>query len=251
MSGFGFQPQSTDSHFAGIVFVSSLQHRYYNAVQIFLNRYASQIQRMLESDDISFANWLSGLGRTYNGHTALMVGKQRNIEMIVGWDPLSAMKAFINSTRLGYSAMPPIEGSWHNDVGMDGDPTAVFYGLSIDEQQYRGFKDLLSGLIGRQDFGPHLAGAGIDFRYAFAPADWMKITSSLENPNNRMDQINIVSNCSDAAFHILSTFLYEWRKPHLVEELKSFIDIGSRSCKNFSQGKLMQWATSTSIRPRL
>jgi hypothetical protein len=248
MTGLGFKPETTNDYFVGIVFVSSLQHKYYNAGQIFFNRYSNQIKQMFNKDDYAPDRWLSALGRTYNGHTALMVGKQRNVEMIVGWDPLSAMQAFIKSTTKGYAGMPPLEGSWHNDVGMDGDPTAVFYGLKINEQQYNDFKIFISSLVGRRDLGPHLANTGIDFKYAFAPADWMQLTSSLENTNLSMDQINIVSNCSDAAFHVLSSFLYDWKKPELVAELQSFIDMEHRGKRNFSQGQLMRWAKQAVVR---
>jgi hypothetical protein len=242
MTGLGFKPENTNEYFVGIVFVSSLQHKYFNAGQIFFNRYTKQIKQMFNKDDYSTDRWLSAVGRTYNGHTALMVGKQRNIEMIVGWDPLSAMQAFIKSTTKGYAGMPPLEGSWHNDVGMDGDPTAVFYGLNINEQQYKDFKTFISSLVGRNDLGSHLADSGIEFKYAFKPADWMQLTSSLENKSLRMDQINIVANCSDAAFHVLSSFLYDWKKPELVAELQSFIDMEHEGKRNFSQGQLMRWA---------
>lgn len=129
--------------------MSSLQHKYYNALSIFLNRYSKQIQKMFKNEDQSFEHWLSALGRTYNGHTALMVGKNRKVEKSVGWDPLSAAEAFMKSTLQGYPKMPPLEGQWHNDAGMDGDPTAAFFGTSIDE--YERFKTFITQLVGKSD----------------------------------------------------------------------------------------------------
>lgn len=242
MPGHSFHPRIQDEYFAGIVFVSSLQHKYYDIFLNFIRRYSAQIREICKKRGITCGDYMSALGRTYNGHTALIVGKNRKIEKIVGWDPLDATKAFMESTLKGYSAMEPIDGSWHDDIGMDGDPTAVYYGLKINEKQYGEFKDFISILVGREDFGPYMADIGINFKYAFAPADWMGKISSLENKKLELDKIDIVSNCGDAAFHVFATFLYDWRKPQYVATLKTFVDQCSASHKNFSQGKLMQWA---------
>ncbi|WHI47084.1 hypothetical protein [Microbulbifer sp. VAAF005] len=229
MSGRGFNPRACQEHFAGICFVSSLRS------------YGSLFSRF-------YAQWQgnggveSSLGRTWNGHTALISGSNGAIDTIVGWDPNSSWSAFKGSVGGRHNSMRPIDGRWRDDTGMNADPTAQYYGLKISQTQHNDFRDFLrQDLLGTQGFGRHLNNTGITFQYAFAPGKWMERLSSLEGNNN--GQLQIISNCSDAAFHVLASFLYDWRKGNYVTELASFMNTGDEKNKNMSQGRLMQWSS--------
>lgn len=242
MPGHGIDMNTNSGYFAGVVFVSSLQYEYYNLIQTFICRNIWQLKKIYRDRYPSPHDLFNAIGRTYNGHTALMVGENKNIEKIVGWDPFSAKEAFINSAKDGYEEMKPIAGQWRDDIGMDGDYTALYYGVSITEYQYEQFKTFISALIGRKDFGPEMEKIGITFKYAFAPARQMQDESSLENKELSKDKIDIISNCADAAFHVLATFLYDWKKFENIKELMTFLSVNNKSNQNFSQGKLMQWS---------
>lgn len=229
MSGRGFNPRACGGYFAGICFVSSLRS------------YGSLFSRF-------YAQWWnnggveSSLGRTWNGHTALISGHNGVIDTIVGWDPNSSWDAFKGSVGGRHNSMRPIAGRWRDDTGMNADPTAQYYGLQVSQTQHGNFRDFLQqDLLGTQGFGPHLNNIGVSYHYAFAPGKWMERLSSLEGNNN--GQLQVISNCSDAAFHVLASFLYEWRKANLVTELASFMNNGDEKNKNMSQGRLMQWSS--------
>ncbi|MDZ8240126.1 MAG: hypothetical protein RMZ69_23745 [Nostoc sp. ChiQUE01a] len=241
-SGKFFLPKQAQDKFVGLIFVSSLQQKRLEGLKSFYNRVTKQISEAAKQE-ISWEFFLASFGRVYNGHTALMAGDNRKINKIVGWDPVSAVEALVNSWIKGYSGMEPIQGFWRDDTGMDGDPTAVYYGIPVDQEKYDQFLKFITALENRKDFGEPLKESGIQFNYAFAPATWMVKTSSLENQKLAKDKINIVSNCGDAAFHVLATFLYEWKEPKLVMELCEF----ANKENNFSQGKLMQWATPETL----
>ncbi|BBM00909.1 hypothetical protein GL2_09830 [Microbulbifer sp. GL-2] len=182
------------------------------------------------------------MGRTWNGHTALITGNNGVIDTIVGWDPNNSMEAFTGSVGGRHNNMRPIEGRWRDDTGMNADPTAQYYGLQVTQTEYTNFRRFLQQeLLGTQGFGSHLDDSGATFHYAFAPGKWMDRLSSLEGAGSN-GQLQVISNCSDAAFHILASFLYEWRKGGLVTELATFINTGDEKNRNMSQGRLMQWS---------
>lgn len=240
MSGKNFPVATSTQPFVGIIFVSSLQGAGLgDKLNSLCSRYLDQIRATIEDTTLTVDKLTGAIGRTYNGHTALMAGYDKKIKTIVGWDPISAIEAALKSTINGYTKMEPIEGCWRDDTGMDGDPTATCFGLNVTKTQHDQFDTFIKELIGRSDFGPALEDSGLSFKYAFAPAHWMKRTSCLESKDKKGD-LTIISNCSDAAFHILATFLYEWKQSDYVNELCSFLDDDEKH-QNFSQGKLMQW----------
>ncbi|WP_444931140.1 hypothetical protein ACJJIF_04965 [Microbulbifer sp. SSSA002] len=181
------------------------------------------------------------MGRTWNGHTALMAGKDGVVDTIVGWDPNSSWDAFKGSAFGRHYQMAPITGCWRDDTGMNADPTTQYYGLQIDQAEYTRFRRFLrEELRGTQGFGSHLANSGVSFRYAFAPGKWMASESSLEGKAKGGD-LKIISNCADAAFHVFASFLYEWDQKNLITEMASFINAGDEKNRNLSQGRLMRW----------
>ncbi|MCO1335135.1 hypothetical protein MO867_12415 [Microbulbifer sp. OS29] len=182
------------------------------------------------------------MGRTWNGHTALITGNNGVIDTIVGWDPNSSWDAFTGSVGGRHNNMRPIAGRWRDDTGMNADPTTKYYGLQVTQNEHTRFQNFLrQELLGTQGFGNNLDDSGVSFHYAFAPGKWMEKLSSLEGNNN--GQLQIISNCSDAAFHVLASFLYDWSRGDLVTELASFMNNGDVKNKNMSQGRLMQWSS--------
>lgn len=224
MPGKQFDPSQARGPFVGLVFISS-------------SRGMSTLPGRIMPQVAAGAGGLRASGRSYNGHTALMAGTDGRITSIIGWDPESPVWAFVTSTMYGYGGMSPVPGAWGDDVGMDADPTALYFGVEVGLDRYRQFEDFIRGLRGRNDFGEGLAAAGIGFSYSFAPNQHMQ---RLEESNVR-DRMRIVANCGDAAFHVLATFFYEWGMKGHVDTLRSYILQDERTM-NFSQGLLMRWA---------
>jgi hypothetical protein len=218
MPGRKFDPRQEQGFFVGLCFVSSMR-----SVMTLPQRVMAQVQ--------GGANTTRAMGRAYNGHTALMCGQGGRVTRLVGWDPESSVEAFVKSTVFGYGGMGPITGTWGDDVGMDADPSAVFYGLTVSQPQFEKFRQFMAALIGRHDLGEALAQAGVRLHYAFKPND-------VQNQATGQD---IVANCGDAAFHVLASFLYEWGKKDYVDEMRGYI-LQNNLSLNFSQGMLMRWA---------
>lgn len=224
MPGKQFDPHQEKGPFVGLVFISS-------------SRGMTTLPGRIMPQVSSGASWLRASGRSYNGHTALMAGMDGRITNIVGWDPESPLRAFVTSTVYGYGGMSPIPGAWGDDIGMDADPTALYFGAAVSMDRYHQFTTYIESLRGRNDFGNELAAAGIRFSYSFKPNQHMQ---RLEESNVR-DQAHIVANCGDAAFHVLATFFYEWRMAAYVDTLRTYI-LQNDLTMNFSQGLLMRWA---------
>lgn len=224
MLGKQFDPSQQTGPYVGLVFISSMR-----SITSMPGRIAPQVS--------SGAGFMRATGRSYNGHTALMAGDENGVQAIVGWDPESAVTAFVQSTLYGYGGMNPIPGAWGDDVGMSADPSALYFGAPVSGAQHRQFKTFIESLEGRNDFGEHLAEAGIGFSYSFKPNQHMQ---QLEQSNVR-DQMRVVANCGDAAFHVLATFLYEWGMGAYVDVLRTYI-LQNDLTMNFSQGLLMRWA---------
>ena len=226
MSGKQFDPRQEAGPFAGLVFISSSR-----GLTTLPGRIGPQVS--------GGAGMMRATGRSYNGHTALMAGVDGKVTDIIGWDPQSAVRAFLTSTVYGYGGMSPIPGAWGSDVGMDADPSALYFGAPIDMGKYLQFSRFIRGLEGRNDFGEELAGAGIEFSYSFKPNQHMQQLEA----SNLTDQMRIVANCGDAAFHVLATFLYEWGLGSDVDTMRMYI-LQNDLTMNFSQGLLMRWAKS-------
>lgn len=224
MPGKQFDPSTQSGPFVGLIFITSSR-----GITTLPGRIVPQVS--------AGASALRASGRSFNGHTALIAGIDGRITDIVGWDPESSVQAAIGSMRHGYAGMAPLRGAWGDDVGMDADPSALYFGTSVDMAQYAQFRDYIRHLIGRNDFGEATEGAGIQFSYSFNPNGHMQ---QLEESNIR-DSMRIVANCGDAAFHVLATFFYEWRMASYVETMRSYI-LQSEASMNFSQGLLMRWA---------
>jgi len=222
--GKQFDPHQERGPFVGLIFISS-------------SRGLSTMPGRITPQVSGGASWLRASGRAYNGHTALMAGTDGRITDIVGWDPESPVWAFVTSTLYGYGGMSPVPGAWGDDLGMDADPTALYFGAPVSMDRYHGFGTFIRGLRGRNDFGDELAAAGIRFSYSFKPNQHMQ---RLEASNVR-DQLHIVANCGDAAFHVLATFFYEWGMRAHVDTLRTYI-LQNDLTMNFSQGLLMRWA---------
>lgn len=224
MPGKQFDPHQPQGPFVGLVFISSSR-----GLTTLPGRIGPQVS--------AGATWLRASGRAYNGHTALMAGNGGRITDIVGWDPEAPLRAFVTSTIYGYGGMSPVPGGWGDDLGMDGDPTALYFGATVDLGRYHQFTKFIQGLRGRNDFGEESAAAGVRFSYSFKPNQHMQ---QLEASNIR-DGMHIVANCGDAAFHVLATFFYEWGMKGYVDTLRTYI-LQNELTMNFSQGLLMRWA---------
>jgi hypothetical protein len=224
MPGKQFDPTQAQGPFVGLVFISS-------------SRGLTTLPGRISPQVTGGATWLRASGRAYNGHTALMAGMDGQITSIVGWDPESPIRAFLTSTIYGYGGMSPIPGAWGDDVGMDADPTALYFGAPVSLGRQHHFENFIRALIGRNDFGEESANAGIGFSYSFKPNQHMQ---QLEESNIH-DHMRIVANCGDAAFHVLATFFYEWGMGAYVDTLRSYI-LQNDLTMNFSQGLLMRWA---------
>ena len=224
MPGRYFVPSSEPGPFVGLIFISSSR-----GVSTLPGRIMSQVQ--------AGASVMRASGRSFNGHTALMAGNEGKIETIVGWDPESAVTAMVQSSLHGYEGMSPLRGEWGDDVGMDADNTARYFGVPVNLGRYHQFCTFIDGLKGRNDFGAVSEEAGCGFSYAFKPHHHQQ--KMMEADPSSADS---VANCGDAAFHVLATFLYEWGMKHYVDELRAYI-LQDEKTMNFSQGKLMGWAT--------
>ncbi|MEX1369339.1 MAG: hypothetical protein AB1Z98_39795 [Nannocystaceae bacterium] len=224
MSGRQFDPSTCAGAFVGLVFISSARSM------------ASLPGRVMPQVSAG-ATWMRASGRAYNGHTALIAGHDGQITTTVGWDPESPLSAFIKSTLWGYGGMNPVPGGWGDDIGMDADSSARYFGVPVSSAQHYQFRHFIESLIGRNDFGEHLAESNVGFSYSFKPNQHMQRLEA----SNLTDRARIVANCGDAAFHVLATFLYEWSMKPVVDELRSYIMQDDRTM-NFSQGLLMRWA---------
>jgi hypothetical protein len=224
MPGKQFDPRQAQGPFVGLVFISS-------------SRGMTTLPGRIMPQVAAGATWLRASGRAYNGHTALMAGLDGRVTDIVGWDPESPLRALVTSTVYGYGGMSPVPGGWGDDLGMDADPTALYFGAAVGMDRYHQLATFIRSLIGRNDFGDESAAAGIRFSYSFKPNQHMQ---RLEQSNVR-DGMHIVANCGDAAFHVLATFFYEWGMPAYVDTLRTYI-LQNELTMNFSQGLLMRWA---------
>lgn len=256
MPGKQFDPHNCLGHFVGLALISGTS--WGRNVTDYPRRVSAQFQATGMG-----AGWIAVAGRTLKGHVALMCGQDKKITTMIGWDPKRRVSVGFRSTLPllgGNTKLPPVQGQWRLACGLDKDPTVVYFGCQVSHQQKKRFETFLRSLSGRPDLGEHLSNGVLHFLYSFTPdthtTKYLSNASSYLSKQGANDAyLTIVSNCGDAAFHVLATFLYEWGFLDHVNELRTFLRDYDRlhdvRVRNFSCGLLMHWAAEPNVFERV
>ena len=222
-----------NSYFIGIILVSSSQR--WPQFRLFPMRIYDHLSIK------NIFNLITIAGRIWNGHTALIYGKEGNPEGINGWDPSDALEVVSKSLWHGKDHMGPVNGVWRDDKKSDMhfDRTRKLMAIQVNEGQY---KEFIKGIEFLKN-GGHTNNKNIQFAYSFKPSNDMKKYSSLESNSKEIKDNLIISNCGDAAIHFLVTWLYSWEAKDKTTSISKFREILCTIAlknPNFSQGELMK-----------